>query len=189
MHRGAALAAMSYMSCFLEVGLTSLLESMTCLSERSFDAMAIQVVSHSGEGLVSNVLYALLGVSAMSRVHKSAKILQQLATMCSLTERTTWKAILCWESLHGWLHSAVLTLPIEYLKQGEAEALVPVWMNALAGATTDYVESKSSNGGNNNHGHMQGKGGRMLKRLVREFADSHRSVPNPTSYYGHHDSS
>ncbi|XP_028118997.1 uncharacterized protein LOC114315996 isoform X10 [Camellia sinensis] len=107
MHRGAALAAMSYLSCFLEVGLTSLLESLTCASEGLFDAMAIQVISHSGEGLVSNVVYALLGVSAMSRVHKSATILQQLAAICSLTERTTWKAILCWESLHGWLHSAV----------------------------------------------------------------------------------
>jgi transportin-3 len=32
--------------------------------------MAIQVISHSGEGLVSNVVYALLGVSAMSRVNK-----------------------------------------------------------------------------------------------------------------------
>lgn len=31
--------------------------------------MAIQVISHSGEGLVSNVVYALLGVSAMSRVN------------------------------------------------------------------------------------------------------------------------
>ncbi|KAF7135654.1 hypothetical protein RHSIM_Rhsim08G0036900 [Rhododendron simsii] len=110
MHRGAALAAMSFMSCFLEVGLTSLLESTTCVLERSFDAMAIQVVSHSGEGIVSNVVYALLGVSAMSRVH---------------------------------------TLPIEYLKQGEAEALVPVWLKALAGAATDYVESKSCDGGKN----------------------------------------
>ncbi|KAG5534611.1 hypothetical protein RHGRI_022662 [Rhododendron griersonianum] len=178
MHRGAALAAMSYMSCFLEVGLASLLESTTCVSERSFDAMAIQVVSHSGEGIVSNVVYALLGVSAMSRVHKSATILQQLATMCSLSERTKWNTMLSWESLHGWLRSAVHTLPIEYLKQGEAEALVPVWLKALAGAATDYVESKSCDGGKNSYGHMQGKGGRILKRLIREFADSHRSIPN-----------
>ncbi|CAL5325533.1 unnamed protein product [Camellia sinensis] len=180
MHRGAALAAMSYLSCFLEVGLTSLLESLTCASEGLFDAMAIQVISHSGEGLVSNVVYALLGVSAMSRVHKSATILQQLAAICSLTERTTWKAILCWESLHGWLHSAVQTLPIEYLKQGEVESLVPVWVKALAGAATDYLESRRCDGGKNNHGHMQGKGGRILKRLVREFADSHRTIPNLT---------
>ncbi|XP_057489374.1 transportin MOS14 isoform X2 [Actinidia eriantha] len=180
MHRGAALAAMSFMSCFLEVGLASLLESTTGVSERSFDVMAIQVISHSGEGLVSNVVYALLGVSAMSRVHKSATILQQLATICSLTERTTWKNILGWESLHRWLHSAVQTLPVEYLKQGEAEVLVPVWLTALAGASTDYLENRSCDGGNNNHGHMQGRGGRILKRLVREFADSHRSVPNLT---------
>ncbi|XP_068335020.1 uncharacterized protein [Pyrus communis] len=182
MHRGAALASMSYLSCFLEVGLASLLDSsMTCISEGSFSAMAIQVISHSGEGLVSNLIYALLGVSAMSRVHKCATILQQLAAICSLSERTTLKAILCWESLRGWLHTAqVQALPAEYLKQGEVETLVPVWSKALAGAASDYIESRSCDGGHNSYGHMQGKGGRVLKRLVREFADSHRNVPNLT---------
>ncbi|KAH0973072.1 hypothetical protein GBA52_025228 [Prunus armeniaca] len=144
MHRGAALASMSYLSCFLEVGLASLLDSMTCTPEGSFSAMAIQVISHSGEGLVSNLIYALLGVSAMSR-------LQQ-----------------------------VQALPAEYLKQGEVETLVPVWSKALAGAASDYIESRSCDGGHNSYGHMQGKGGRVLKRLVREFADSHRNVPNLT---------
>ncbi|KAM3712954.1 hypothetical protein ACJW31_01G218200 [Castanea mollissima] len=180
MHRGAALAAMSYLSCFLDAGLASLLECLTCISEGSFSAIAIQVISRSGEGLVSNVVYALLGVSAMSRVHKCATILQQLAAICSLSERTTWKANLCWESLHGWLHSAVHTLPVEYLNQGEAESVVPVWLKALAGAASDCLESKSCDGGKNNYGHMQGKGGRVLKRLLREFADSHRNAPNLT---------
>lgn len=180
MHRGAALSAMSYLSCFLEIGLTSLLESMTCISEGSVSGMTIQVMSHSGEGLVSNVVYALLGVSAMSRVHKCATILQQLAAICSLSEGTNWKAILCWESLHGWLHSAVHGLPMEYLKPGEAETLVPIWLKALTGAASDYIESKSCDGGKSNHGHMQGKGGRVLKRLIREFADSHRNIPNLT---------
>lgn len=180
MHRGAALSAMSYLSCFLEIGLTSLLESMTCISEGSVSGMTIQVMSHSGEGLVSNVVYALLGISAMSRVHKCATILQQLAAICSLSERTNWKAILCWESLHGWLHSAVHGLPVEYLKPGEAETLVPIWLKALTGAASDYIESKSCDGRKSNHGHMQGKGGRVLKRLIREFADSHRNIPNLT---------
>ncbi|KDO63456.1 hypothetical protein CISIN_1g0017891mg, partial [Citrus sinensis] len=107
MHRGAALAAMSYLSCFLEECLASLLGYTTSIPEGSFNAMAIQVISHSGEGLVSNVVYALLGVSAMSRVHKCATILQQLAAICSISERTSGKAILSWESLQGWLHSAV----------------------------------------------------------------------------------
>ncbi|XP_077250127.1 ARM repeat superfamily protein isoform X2 [Tasmannia lanceolata] len=180
MHRGAALAAMSYMSCFLEVSLTSVLESMACITEGTFSAVAIQVLSRSGEGLISNVIYALLGVSAMSRVHKSATIMQQLAAMCSLTERTIWKAILCWDSLHGWLNSTVQALPAEYLKQGEAENLVPTWLNALASAASDYLESKTYDGGRNNGGHMQGKGGRTLKRIIRDFADTHRNVPNLT---------
>ncbi|KAH9742989.1 Xpo1 domain-containing protein [Citrus sinensis] len=137
MHRGAALAAMSYLSCFLEECLASLLGYTTSIPEGSFNAMAIQVISHSGEGLVSNVVYALLGVSAMSRVQ---------------------------------------VLPAEYLKQGETETLPPVWLKALAGAASDYLESMSCNGGNSNYGHMQGKGGRVLKRIIREFADSHRNV-------------
>lgn len=61
---------MSSLLGFLEVGLTSLLESVTCISEGSSGAMVIQVVSYSGEGLVSNLVYALLGVSAMSRVSR-----------------------------------------------------------------------------------------------------------------------
>ncbi|KAA3471449.1 transportin MOS14 isoform X1 [Gossypium australe] len=138
------------------------------------------VISHSGEGLVSNIVYALLGVSAMSRVHKCATILQQLAAFCCLSERTTWKTVLSWEFLHSWLQAAVQALPADYLKQGEAETLVPVWLKALASAASDYLESKSSNGRTSDYGHMQGKGGRMLKRVIREFADSHRNIPNFT---------
>ncbi|XP_027188438.1 transportin MOS14 isoform X3 [Cicer arietinum] len=179
MHRGAALAAMSYLSCFLDVGLVSLLECLNCI-EGSFNTTAIHVISHSGEGLVSNVVYALLGVSAMSRVHKCATILQQLAAICTLSERTSWKPILCWQTLNGWLQSAVQALPAEYLNHGEAETLVPLWSKALADAASDYLESKNSDGLKSDFGHMQGKGGRVLKRLVREFADAHRNIPNLT---------
>ncbi|KAA0048527.1 transportin-3 isoform X1 [Cucumis melo var. makuwa] len=179
MHRGAALAAMSYLSCFLDVSLASMLEFASTNSEGSFNSMVIHVLSHSGEGLVSNILYALLGVSAMSRVHKCATILQQLAAICSVSERTDLKPVLRWESLHGWLLSAVQALPLEYLKPGEVETLVPLWLKALGDAACDYLESKSCDE-EANYGHMQGKGGRVLKRLVREFADGHRNIPNMT---------
>ena len=53
----------------MEVGLTSLLECKASVAEESVEAMAIQVISHSGEGLVSNLVYALLGISALSRVN------------------------------------------------------------------------------------------------------------------------
>ncbi|PIA33632.1 hypothetical protein AQUCO_04100211v1 [Aquilegia coerulea] len=177
MHRGASLAAMSYMSCFLEIALTSFLEYMDCLSKGSFNRVAVQVISRNGEGLVSNLVYALLGVPAMSRVHKSATMLQQLAAICSLSERTTWTTILSWESLHGWLQSTVQAMPAEYLRQGEVDTLVPMWMKALAGAASDYLESRSLHGERSHHGHMQGKGGRTLKRIIRDFAESHRSSP------------
>ncbi|OAY85542.1 Transportin-3 [Ananas comosus] len=181
MHRGAALAAMSYMSCFLEVSLTSMLESIACITEGSLSAVAIHVLSRSGEGVLSNLIYALLGVSAMSRVHKSATILQQLAALCSLCERTAWKTVLCWDSLCAWLRSTVRSLPSDYLKQGEAEAIVPLWLNALACAASDYLDSRSSDNANrSDHGHMRGKGGRTLKRVIRDFADTHRNIPNPT---------
>ena len=39
----------------------------------------------------------------------------------------------------GWVQ--VRTLPVEYLKQGEAKGLVPVWLKALGGAALDCVES------------------------------------------------
>ncbi|XP_038891351.1 transportin-3 [Benincasa hispida] len=180
MHRGAALAAMSYLSCFLDVSLASMLEFASTNSEGSFNSMVIRVLSHSGEGLVSNILYALLGVSAMSRVHKCATILQQLAAICSVSERTDLKPVLRWESLHGWLLLAVQALPLEYLKPGEVETLVPLWLKALGDAARDYLESKSCDEAKTNYGHMQGKGGRVLKRLVREFADGHRNIPNVT---------
>ncbi|XP_076939623.1 transportin MOS14-like [Bidens hawaiensis] len=175
MHRGAAIAAMSYMSCFLDLSLSWLLESVTCNSESIVTSVAVNVISHSGEGLVSNVVYALLGVSAMSRVHKSATILQQLAAVCSFSEKTKWKSILCWNSLHGWLHAAVRSLPGEYLRQGEAECLAGVWVKVLGDAGIDYIESRTS-ASDGGHKHMRGKGGRMLKSLFREFVDSHRNI-------------
>ncbi|KAF9607558.1 hypothetical protein IFM89_036920 [Coptis chinensis] len=135
----------------------------------------------------------LISTFLLCQVHKSATILQQLAAICSLSERTTWMKILSWESLHGWLHSTVSSihhlsialllqnifvqaLPAEYLKQGEADTLVPMWMKTLANAATDYLDSKSRDGVRDHHGHMQGKGGRTLKRIIRDFADTHRSV-------------
>jgi ABC-type antimicrobial peptide transport system permease subunit len=43
----------------------------------------------------------------LQQVHKSATMLQQLAALCSLCERTMWKAILCWDSICRWLQSTV----------------------------------------------------------------------------------
>ncbi|EEE52236.1 hypothetical protein OsJ_34174 [Oryza sativa Japonica Group] len=179
MHRGAALAAMSYMSCFLDVSLAAALESREHPSDGSPGVVLAQILARCGEGLMSNVLYALLGVSALSRVHKSATILQQLAAVCSLCERTTWKAIISWDSLCRWLQSAVKSMPSEYLRQGEAEMIVPLWLSVLHDAASDYLHSRTGDNVRNNHAYMQGKGGRTLKRIVRDFAESHRNAPMP----------
>ncbi|KAM0913940.1 hypothetical protein ACQ4PT_011836 [Festuca glaucescens] len=178
MHRGAAIAAMSYMSCFLDVSLTAVLESPECL-DGSRGVVLVQILARCGEGLMSNVLYALLGVSALSRVHKSATMLQQLAALCSLCERTMWKAILCWDSICRWLQSTVKSLPSEYLRQGEAEMIIPLWLKVLQDAASDYLHSRTGDNGRNHPDYMQGKGGRTLKRIIRDFAESHRNVPIP----------
>ncbi|CAD6256823.1 unnamed protein product [Miscanthus lutarioriparius] len=180
MHRGAALAAMSYMSCFLEAVLAAVLESPECIPNGSPGVALIQILARCGEGLLSNVLYALLGVSALSRVHKSATILQQLAALCSFCEGTAWKAVLSWNSLCGWLQSTVKSLPSEYLKQGEAEIIVPLWLKVLQDAGSDYLYSRTGDNIRSHQGYMQGKGGRTLKRIIRDFAESHRNVPIPS---------
>ena len=56
-------------------------------------------------------------------------------------------------------------LPVEYLNQGEADSLVPVWLKALAGAASDYLESKSCDGGKSSYGHMQGKVGIIISYI------------------------
>ncbi|KAK3120355.1 hypothetical protein QOZ80_9AG0686260 [Eleusine coracana subsp. coracana] len=179
MHRGAALAAMSYMSCFLEVSISAVLESPDCIIEGSPAVVLIQILSRCGESILSNVIYALLGVSAMSRVHKSATILQQLAALCNFCERTTWKAVLCWDSLCGWMQSMVKSLPSDYLKPGEADMIVPLWLKVLEDAGSDYLHSRTGDNVTSHQGYMQGKGGRILKRIVRDFVESHRNVPTP----------
>lgn len=74
----------------------------------------------------------------------------------------------------------VQTLPAEYLKKGEAETLVPLWLKALGGAASDYLTNKTSISEEHANGHMQGKGGRTLKRIIRDFAETHRSMSNPS---------
>jgi len=115
-------------------------------------------------------------------VHKSATILQQLAALCSFCERTTWKALLNWSSLCGWLQSTVKSLSSEYLKQGEAEIMIPLWLKVLEDAGSDYLHSRTGDNIRNRQEYMQGKGGRTLKRIVRDFAESHRNAPTSLSF-------
>lgn len=69
------------------MGLSSLLDSLTCMSEGSFSATVVQVISHCGEGLVSNVVYALLGVSAMSRVNTLYPYLSMCTTLLFFSKK------------------------------------------------------------------------------------------------------
>lgn len=54
-----------------------------------------------------------------------------------------------------------------------------MWLKALESAAADYLLCKAGDVDSTDHGHMQGKGGRTLKRIIREFADTHRNIPNP----------
>jgi transportin-3 len=53
---------------FLEVSLTAVLESLDYIHDRSPGVVLIQILARCGEGILSSVVYALLGVSALSRV-------------------------------------------------------------------------------------------------------------------------
>ncbi|KAJ7532039.1 hypothetical protein O6H91_14G069600 [Diphasiastrum complanatum] len=176
MHRGAALAAMSYISCFLEAALSSLYNSSICLSDASLATSTLKICSRSGENIISGMFYALLGVSAMTRVHKVATILQQLAAICDICEKAEWKAPIGWTSLQSWLISSVRALPSEYLRQGEAEILTATWLKFLKAAASDIYKTRLISSSRAGSGYMQGDGGRSLKRILREFADGHRFV-------------
>ncbi|KAL3697054.1 hypothetical protein R1sor_011130 [Riccia sorocarpa] len=175
MHRGAAIAAMSYMSCFLGAGLSALTDPGVDKSRTPLISVTARICHQSGENVISGILYALLGVSAMARVHKSTTILQQLAAFCYIGGSDE-KLGLNWSSLQSWLVAAVQALPPEYLKPGETETLITVWLKALEAAALDYFKSRGApNGGRAGAaGYMQGDGGRTLKRVLREFADAHR---------------
>lgn len=69
-------------------------------------------------------------------------------------------------------------MPSEYLKPGEVETLIPTWLKAMEAAAADVYKSRAAVGNGGRAGYLQGDGGRMLKRVLREFADAHRySVP------------
>jgi transportin-3 len=91
---------------FLEVGLSSLSDSRSIL-EGSLLTVVSRICLQCGENIISGMLYALLGVSAMTRVHKATMILQQLAALCYLSVGTENKLPLQWSSLQGWLVAAV----------------------------------------------------------------------------------
>jgi transportin-3 len=73
----------------------------------------------------------------------------------------------------------VKSLPSEYLRQGEAETIIPLWLKVLEDAASDYLHSRTGDNGRNHPDYMQGKGGRTLKRIIRDFAESHRNVLTP----------
>uniref|UniRef100_A0A453I201 Uncharacterized protein n=1 Tax=Aegilops tauschii subsp. strangulata TaxID=200361 RepID=A0A453I201_AEGTS len=73
----------------------------------------------------------------------------------------------------------VSSLSSEYLRQGEAELIIPLWLKVLQDAASDYLHSRTGDNCRNHPGYMQGKGGRTLKRVIRDFAESHRNVPTP----------
>ena len=56
------------LSGFLEMSIGVLVEADASIPARSVQDMVMRVISICGEGLISNLVYALLGVSAMSRV-------------------------------------------------------------------------------------------------------------------------
>ena len=54
--------------------------------------------------------------------------------------------------------------------------IIPLWLKVLEDAGSDYLHSRTSNNIRNQE-YMQGKGGRTLKHIIRDFAESHRNAP------------
>lgn len=129
-------------------------------------------------------VYPMLGVSACLASASGLYLLLCIDLRDSLLFFFFLVCITCFISLIVSLsqYQQLRGLPVEYLKPGEAETLVPLWLKALTAAAPEYLEGSRKFGGEatSTWAHMQGKGGRMLKRLVREFADSHRNTPNVT---------
>lgn len=57
--------------------------------------------------------------------------------------------------------------------------IIPLWLKVLGDAGSDYLHSRTGDNVRSHQGYMQGKGGRTLKRIIRDFAESHRNVPTP----------
>lgn len=62
-------------------------------------------------------------------------------------------------------------LPEEYLKQNEINYLVTIWKETLVVAASDYLASRENDSIRNGNMRPQGRGGRALKKIIRNFAD------------------
>ncbi|CAI7729693.1 unnamed protein product, partial [Closterium sp. NIES-53] len=150
-------------------------------------APLVQLCTAHGALLSHTLVAALLGPSAVSRVHKCVGLLQQLFHVCCCAAReggsshtqgstpgsaeaeaaaaaaAAVQAAL--PPMHQWLVAALSSLPPGFLRAGEAEAVLPAWLTQLASSPPPLTGSSSEAEWGNT---------RMLRRLLRSFADSHR---------------
>ncbi|CAI5481071.1 unnamed protein product [Closterium sp. Yama58-4] len=146
----------------------------------------VQLCTAHGTLLSHTPVAALLGPSAVSRVHKCVSLLQQLFHVCCCAARAggspqpqgsmpgsaeaeaaaaaaAVQAALA--PMHQWLVAALSALPPGFLRAGEAEAVLPAWLTQLASSRPPLAGSSSE---------VEWGNTRMLRRLLRSFADSHR---------------
>ncbi|CAI5980649.1 unnamed protein product [Closterium sp. NIES-65] len=179
-HRGVSASSFAFISALMTAGTQQAgLLSLQSHSQQSVPPL-VQLCTAQGALLSHTLIAALLGPSAVSRGQLTLKLTSFLsppplpcsppgAQVCGSAAATLPRVLLCnsrWQfpSRTG-KHARLSSLPPGFLRAGEAEAVLPAWLAQLASSPPPLAAlSSEAEWGNT----------RMLRRLLRSFADSHR---------------
>eukprot|EP00850_Spirogloea_muscicola_P020106 SM000207S06181 [mRNA] locus=s207:242531:249689:+ [translate_table: standard] len=135
-HRGAAFAALSFISAWLDVALDgreNILSAAKGIGPCS--AAAVRSCQQSAVPVLCGLLHSLLGISALSRVHKISAVLQQLA---ALAAKASTMPDQCAITLHTWLSNSLYLLPDGLLPPHLSEVVLRDWTRALSAAGAEF---------------------------------------------------
>ncbi|GJP73459.1 hypothetical protein CLOP_g4170 [Closterium sp. NIES-67] len=175
-HRGVSSSSFSFISALMTAA-TQQASSPSLQSQPQSQsqqvAPLVQLCTAHGPLLSHALVAALLGPNAVSRVQKCVTLLQQLFHVCCCAAQGATPGATAAQAaaqaalapMHQWLVAALSSLPPGFLKAGEAEAILPAWLTQLASAPPALTPSANEGERGNT---------RMLRRLLRSFADSHR---------------
>ncbi|CAI5477815.1 unnamed protein product [Closterium sp. Yama58-4] len=183
-HRGVSASSFAFISALMtaaiqQAGALSLQSQSQPQAQQGVPPL-VQLCTAHGALLSHTLVAALLGPSAVSRVHKCVSLLQQLFHVCCCAARASGSSHTpasagaeasaaavqaALPPMHQWLVAAFSALPPGFLRAGEAEAVLPAWLTQLASSPPPLDGSSSE---------VEWGNTRMLRRLLRSFADSHR---------------
>eukprot|EP00897_Mesotaenium_endlicherianum_P001260 jgi/Mesen1/1161/ME000124S00196 len=171
-HRSVALSAASFVSALLELALAGVEGAKQPLAAAATAAMGsarMQAAALSaGPLLVAGLVRSLLAPGALARVRKVAIIFQQLAVLCAASPAAGGLPL-----LHAWLSSPLADVQAAF-GGARKEDLVHTWSSAVAASAHDRPQPGVGSARASTEGYLQGPGGRLLKRCVRDFAELHK---------------